>query len=71
FKKKKEGGEHDLRVAAIFTYGANEDDPDAIGLLPDIDAYPTNLKNFGTIRKCWLWENSARKNIWIKNSSGL
>ncbi|MCD4679518.1 MAG: hypothetical protein K8S00_03940, partial [Bacteroidales bacterium] len=25
----------DLRIATIFTYGANEDDPDAIGMLPD------------------------------------
>jgi len=34
FKKKKEAGEHDLRIATIFTYGVNEDDPDAMGLLP-------------------------------------
>ena len=35
FKKKKEAGEHDLRLATIFSYGTNEDDPDARGLLPD------------------------------------
>lgn len=35
FKKKREAGECDLRIATIFTYGANEDDPDATGLLPD------------------------------------
>ena len=29
FKKKKEAGEHDLKVATIFSYGANEDDKDA------------------------------------------
>ena len=29
FKKKKEAGEHDLRIATIFTYGANEDDDNA------------------------------------------
>ncbi|MFC2084704.1 type I restriction endonuclease subunit R [Bacteroidota bacterium] len=34
FKKKKEDGEHDLRIAAIFTYGINEDDMDATGMLP-------------------------------------
>lgn len=33
FKKKKAAGEHDLRIAAIFTYGVNEDDPDAQDLL--------------------------------------
>ena len=34
FKRKKEAGEHDLRIATIFTYGVNEDDPDATGFLP-------------------------------------
>jgi type I restriction enzyme R subunit len=34
FKKKKEAGDHDLRVATIFTYGANEDDEDAQDMLP-------------------------------------
>ncbi len=34
FKKKKEAGEHDLRVATIFTYGANEEDEDAQDYLP-------------------------------------
>jgi type I restriction enzyme R subunit len=35
FKRKKEAGQHDLRIATIFTYGVNEDDPDAQDLLPD------------------------------------
>jgi type I restriction enzyme R subunit len=35
FKKKKEAGQHDLRIATIFTYGVNEDDPDATGMLYD------------------------------------
>ena len=35
FKAKKEAGEHDLRIATIFTYAANEEDPDADGLYPD------------------------------------
>ncbi|MCL4110744.1 UNVERIFIED_CONTAM: hypothetical protein GTU68_009169 [Idotea baltica] len=29
FQKKKVAGAHDLRIAAIFTYGANEEDEDA------------------------------------------
>jgi len=35
FKAKKEAGEHDLRVATIFSYGANEADDEDRGLLPD------------------------------------
>lgn len=38
FKQKKLAGEHDLRIATIFSYGANEDDADAIGLLPDTES---------------------------------
>jgi type I restriction enzyme R subunit len=34
FQQKKAAGEHDLRIATIFTYGANEDDPDAQDYLP-------------------------------------
>jgi len=39
FKRKKEAGEHDLRVATIFTYAANEEDEDANGMIsePDFD----------------------------------
>ncbi|NOZ74486.1 MAG: type I restriction endonuclease subunit R [FCB group bacterium] len=35
FKAKKEAGKHDLRIATIFTYAANEEDPEADGLIPD------------------------------------
>lgn len=35
FKKKKGAGEHDLRIATIFTFGANEDDEEAGDFLPD------------------------------------
>lgn len=35
FKQKKEAKQHDLRIATIFTYGANEDNDDAQGLLPE------------------------------------
>lgn len=34
FKRKKEAGEHDLRIATIFSYGTNEDDEDAQDYLP-------------------------------------
>ncbi|EAS19779.1 type I site-specific restriction-modification enzyme, HsdR [Flavobacteria bacterium BBFL7] len=34
FKRKKEEGLHDLRIATIFSYGANEDDEDAQDNLP-------------------------------------
>lgn len=39
FKRKKVAGEHDLRIATIFTYAAQEEDDDADGLIgdPDID----------------------------------
>jgi len=35
FKKKKEEGRHDLRIATIFTYNTNEEDEEAMGLIPD------------------------------------
>ncbi len=34
FQKKKEEGLHDLRIATIFTYGANEEDADAQDYIP-------------------------------------
>ena len=46
FKRKKDAGEHDLRIATIFSYQANEEDAEADGMgtgddLPD-DASPVN-----------------------------
>lgn len=35
FQQKKEAGEHDLRIATIFTYGTNEDSDEAQDFLPD------------------------------------
>lgn len=32
-QRRKEAGEHDLRIATIFSYMANEEDPDANGLI--------------------------------------
>lgn len=37
FRRKKEAGEHNLRIATIFTYGPNEADPDADGMIGDPD----------------------------------
>lgn len=33
FKKKRNEGKHNLKIATIYSYGANEDDKDADGLL--------------------------------------
>ncbi len=35
FQRKKEEGKHNLKVATIFSYAANEDDADANGFLPE------------------------------------
>lgn len=43
FRRKKEAGEHHLRVATIFTYGPNEADPDADGLICDPDLNVNDL----------------------------
>ena len=37
FYAKKEAGQHNLRVATIFSFTANEDDKDANGFIPDAD----------------------------------
>jgi len=49
FQQKKEAGEHDLRIATIFTYGTNEDSEEAQDFLPsdevdfDVLAEPRTL----------------------------
>ena len=35
FQRKKEEGKHNLKIATIFSYAANEDDADANGFLPE------------------------------------
>lgn len=35
FQRKKEEGQHNLKVATIFSYAANEEDADASGYIPD------------------------------------
>ncbi len=37
FEAKRRAGVHDLKIATIFTYAANEADPDADGLIPDTE----------------------------------
>ena len=37
FQAKKEAGEHDLKIATIFSYQANQLDEDAQGFIPDED----------------------------------
>lgn len=37
FKAKKEEGKHDLKIATIFSYQANQLDEDAVGFIPDED----------------------------------
>jgi type I restriction enzyme R subunit len=37
FQKKKEAEEHNLRIATIFTFGANEDDENAQDYIPEDD----------------------------------
>jgi type I restriction enzyme, R subunit len=49
FQKKKLAGEHDLRIASIFTYGANTADPDADGLI--YDEYPMVAENSPALEK--------------------
>lgn len=39
FQKKKLAGEHDLRIATIFTFGANEASEDAADYLPDDEEF--------------------------------
>ena len=35
FQKKKEAGQHNLRIATIFSYATNEDDKEANGFIPE------------------------------------
>jgi len=37
FKKQKEAGKHNLKIATIFSYAANEEDVDANGLIGEAD----------------------------------
>lgn len=35
FKRRKQEGAHDLKIATIFSYASNEDDPEANGFIPE------------------------------------
>ncbi len=37
FEARRQAGAHDLKIATIFTYADNEEDPEADGLIPDVD----------------------------------
>jgi len=57
FKAKKDAGEHDLRIATIFSYGVNEDDTDANGFFPENslmegDAPPINTHTRDKLDSC-------------------
>lgn len=60
--KKKEAGEHNLKVATIFSFAANEEDADANGFLPEEDflmaAEPT--MPYGKDKVCFV-SNSREK----------
>ena len=45
FRKKKQEGKHTLRVITIFTYGMNEDDADANGLIGDPNFDPSKSES--------------------------
>ena len=49
-RRKKDAGEHNLKIATIFSYAANEDDKDANGFLPD-DLTAEDNKTAGEINK--------------------
>jgi type I restriction enzyme R subunit len=49
FQEKKEAGEHDLRIATIFTYGTNEDSDEAQDFLPGDEVDFDVLAEPGTI----------------------
>ena len=37
FRRRKEVGEHNLKIATIFSYSANEEDKDADGMIGEVD----------------------------------
>lgn len=51
FQAKKRAGEHNLKVATIFSYGANEEDKDADGMLDaEIDLDSDNINQYSRDR---------------------
>ncbi len=61
-KRKKEAGEHDLRIATIFTYGANEQDEDAQDLLPgDEEFFPETIAMAADPKVAYLAKHTRDK----------
>jgi len=48
FKAKREAGRHNLRIATIFSYGSNEDDKDADGIIEEVDTFSMAAEPEGT-----------------------
>lgn len=49
FQKKKEEGKHNLKVATIFSFVANEDDADANGFIPDEVTITEDVKSLDSL----------------------
>ena len=50
-KRKKESGQHNLKVATIFSYTANENDAEANGFIPDDTEVIDETKTLGATQK--------------------
>jgi type I restriction enzyme R subunit len=50
FKTKKEEGKHKLRIATIFSYGANEEDKEANGIIEEEDIFNMAAEPLETYR---------------------
>lgn len=48
FKRKRLAGEHQLRMATIFSFGVNEDDKDANGFFPENTLLDGDVPPYGT-----------------------
>jgi type I restriction enzyme R subunit len=45
FQTKKESGQHNLKIATIFSYTANEEDADATGIIPEDSIMVSDIKS--------------------------
>lgn len=76
FKRKRDAGMHHLRIATIFTYAANEEDPDADGLIGDPDLnvadLPVNVHKRDKLEACVADYNAMyQTKETVKDSSGF
>ncbi|GAB3534890.1 type I restriction endonuclease subunit R [Pontibacter brevis] len=58
FLKKKEEGQHNLRLATIFSYQSNEEDKDALGFLEDDEFLSDSDQSFGMAAEPQIAYNS-------------